>query len=129
MDKSQTEAFRARLSERQNQLIEELQHVDRARVEQLNPPGEISNEPSHNANRDSEGVDKELSVEEVLRQELQRVDNALERLRGGTYGTCQRCGGSIAEERLEALPHAPYCIDCERKEESLGGVTAPEPHA
>ena len=129
MDQRQLDSFRERLNERQNQLIEELQHSDRARAEQLRPPGELSNVPTHNANRDTEGLDKELSVEETLRQELQRVDSALERIRAGTYGTCQRCGGQIAPERLDALPHAPYCIDCERKEESLGGVTAPEPSA
>jgi DnaK suppressor protein len=32
----------------------------------------------------------------------------------GTYGTCERCGRPIAEERLEAIPWALLCIDCKK---------------
>jgi RNA polymerase-binding transcription factor len=32
----------------------------------------------------------------------------------GTYGTCERCGGPIAEERLDAIPWAILCIDCKK---------------
>ena len=42
------------------------------------------------------------------------VEGALERIEAGTYGTCQRCGKPISEERLEALPYAELCIDCKR---------------
>ena len=42
------------------------------------------------------------------------ADEALARLDDGTFGTCVRCGQPIAAERLEALPWAPRCIDCQR---------------
>ena len=32
----------------------------------------------------------------------------------GTFGTCVRCGKPIAAGRLEALPWAAYCIECQR---------------
>ena len=40
------------------------------------------------------------------------VDRALERLSAGTYGTCERCGAPIPEERLEAIPWAGRCVSC-----------------
>ena len=48
---------------------------------------------------------------------LRRIDEALLRLGGGTYGLCSECGGAIAEARLEALPFALTCRDCQEQEE------------
>jgi DnaK suppressor protein len=48
---------------------------------------------------------------------LAAIDEALKRIDEGTFGTCARCGKPIAEERLEAMPHATKCIDCKRLEE------------
>jgi DnaK suppressor protein len=45
-----------------------------------------------------------------LREALDEVDAALERLRSGTYGVCQGCGQPIGEARLEAMPAARFCI-------------------
>ena len=42
-----------------------------------------------------------------------QISAALNRLDAGTYGRCLRCGGRIAPERLEVLPHAAACIDCQ----------------
>jgi len=42
------------------------------------------------------------------------VMNALQRIDEGNYGECERCGEAIAEKRLEALPFARHCIDCQR---------------
>ena len=46
------------------------------------------------------------------RSHLADLDRAVERLREGTYGTCERCGGPIAPERLAARPAARTCITC-----------------
>jgi DnaK suppressor protein len=46
------------------------------------------------------------------REELARVERALERLRAGTYGICSRCEEEIAEARLQAVPDAVLCRDC-----------------
>lgn len=51
---------------------------------------------------------------------LYRVEEALRRLYKdpGGFGVCQSCGERISFERLDALPHARYCIDCKLKEEA-----------
>ena len=40
--------------------------------------------------------------------------HALRRMAEGSYGTCERCTASIALERLEILPHARFCVPCQR---------------
>lgn len=42
--------------------------------------------------------------------QLSAIDAAL--AGGGRYGRCERCGGTIAQERLEALPATRYCVRC-----------------
>jgi RNA polymerase-binding transcription factor DksA len=46
------------------------------------------------------------------RAHLRDLDRAVERLGAGTYGTCARCGGPIAPERLAARPAADTCVGC-----------------
>ncbi|HEU4528367.1 MAG TPA: TraR/DksA C4-type zinc finger protein [Actinomycetota bacterium] len=58
-----------------------------------------------------------LSVMKALRANLRWVDRAITKMDLGTYGTCERCGGPVGIERLEALPWAILCIDCKRKGE------------
>jgi DnaK suppressor protein len=42
-----------------------------------------------------------------------QISAALNRLDAGTYGRCIRCGGQIAPARLEVVPHAAACIECQ----------------
>jgi DnaK suppressor protein len=51
------------------------------------------------------------------RRLLKDVLIALRKLDEGGFGECERCGEEIAEKRLEALPFARYCIDCQRRNE------------
>jgi DnaK suppressor protein len=57
---------------------------------------------------------RDLALREKDQQHLEVVEAALARLDAGTFGTCVRCGRPIAPERLEALPWAAHCIDCQR---------------
>ena len=53
-----------------------------------------------------------LENESYLRGE---VVAAMERIENGTYGTCENCGKTIIEERLELIPYARYCTPCAEK--------------
>lgn len=55
-----------------------------------------------------------IAVVRALRSNLHDVDRALAKIAAGTYGTCERCGDPIAEERLDAIPWALLCIDCKK---------------
>jgi DnaK suppressor protein len=57
---------------------------------------------------------RDLALRDHNTQHLAAVEAAIARLDDGTYGTCLRCGRPIAPERLDALPWAAYCIECQR---------------
>jgi DnaK suppressor protein len=58
---------------------------------------------------------------EVESRELANIERALDRMRTGTYGECEGCGGKIPLARLNALPYATSCIECQRAAEIGGG--------
>jgi len=49
---------------------------------------------------------------DAARDRLVALDRALDRLQGGGYGTCERCGRPIGTERLAARPAATTCVAC-----------------
>jgi DnaK suppressor protein len=49
---------------------------------------------------------------EQARAHLDEIDDALERVRTGSYGNCESCGQPIAAGRLEARPFSTTCISC-----------------
>jgi RNA polymerase-binding transcription factor DksA len=71
------------------------------------------------APQDFEDQATEREPDEVLerlglsaQQELRQIAAALDRLVGGTYGVCVRCGDDIASARLDLLPDTPFCAAC-----------------
>jgi DnaK suppressor protein len=58
---------------------------------------------------------------EVESRELANIENALERMKAGKYGLCEVCSGKIPMARLNALPYATMCIECQRDLERSGG--------
>lgn len=77
--------------------------------------GELSTVDNHPADLGSETFEREKDrgLEAGAQRLLADVRDALARLGSGTYGLCKRCGKWIPRERLEALPQASYCLDCE----------------
>ncbi len=54
--------------------------------------------------------ERDLSLENNVRDLLGKIEKALTRMDEGTYGTCERCGKPIEKARLRALPYANLCI-------------------
>jgi DnaK suppressor protein len=89
-------------------------------------PGSLTDESgeetafdNHLADTATETYDRELdyTLEESAGRVLGEIDAALKRIDDGTYGVCTNGGERIPEERLEALPWATLCIDCQRERE------------
>jgi DnaK suppressor protein len=106
------EKMRKRLRKEQKILAEQVA-VEREKVE-----------PSLTANPDRTEMameyayrGRQMSVLDRLQEQLLDVNKALDRIEEGTYGICTNCGQPIQAERLEALPWAELCIDCQRKED------------
>jgi DnaK suppressor protein len=111
------------------------QTVDRLRERLESERGEVRRQLDDlGARRDAEGIEDPeldegfadagqaaaeraslLTLVRSLRDTLREVEQALERMDAGAYGSCERCGLPIDEERLEALPAARLCLDCKRQ--------------
>ena len=54
--------------------------------------------------------EKDLSIENNVRDLLHKIDRALKRMDDGTYGICDICGKPIEKARVKALPYVDLCI-------------------
>jgi DnaK suppressor protein len=58
-------------------------------------------------------------MERMSRRQLdirrQQIEAALAAIEAGTFGSCRHCKGPIALPRLEALPEAPFCLECQER--------------
>ena len=63
----------------------------------------------------SERLDLSFMTRERLAEKINRLTAALERLNEGTYGQCEMCGQEIERNRLEALPEAMRCLECQTR--------------
>jgi DnaK suppressor protein len=68
----------------------------------------------------SYNVDILMSISDNDLNLLKDIDNALDKIKNGTYGICEECEEKISEKRLEANPVARYCITCKRMMEEKG---------
>lgn len=59
-----------------------------------------------------------LSYERLSRR-ARELSNALERVRDGSYGICEECGGAIPAARRRALPGVTTCVQCQEQGEKL----------
>ena len=62
---------------------------------------------------------------ERLSRRARELVNALERVRDGSYGTCEECGDAIPAARRRALPGVRTCVQCQERGENLRA--RPEP--
>lgn len=119
--REQLEAFRAALIERRTKLRERMERLSGHAAED-NPSerGEISSLPMHLADLGTETYEQQsdLGFAERDRDAIVAIDRALERIDQGTYGVCEDCGRPISKERLQALPFAALCLECQAKQEA-----------
>jgi DnaK suppressor protein len=71
------------------------------------------------ADKAASAYSKELnfSLSDGERNLLMQIDEAFNRMKDGSYGTCTNCGTVIGEKRLQAVPWTPFCIDCQELQE------------
>ena len=67
------------------------------------------------ANADAE-AELQIRLHQADRHLLRAIEDALGRLRQGTYGVCEACEQPISKARLEAVPWARHCRDCKEQE-------------
>jgi RNA polymerase-binding transcription factor DksA len=73
-----------------------------------------NNDDEHDPDGATNGYERAKATAMLRHAEarLVELDGAVERLRDGAYGRCERCGGDIGAARLEALVAATRCLRC-----------------
>ncbi|KMT21437.1 TraR/DksA family transcriptional regulator [Clostridium cylindrosporum] len=87
------------------------------RIRDVNDPAFSVNHSqvtNHPADIGTELFDKELNIALINNQRelTNKIEDALDRINEGNYGTCEMCGKGIEPERLEILPYTTSCADC-----------------
>ena len=118
MKKPRYDELRAMLEERRRAIVGEVQEKIRdVRAGESRAPAQGVRDEADSSEAEIQG-DIEFALLQMKAETLQKIDEALERLEDGTYGCCYECGEEIAERRLQALPFAVRCRDCEEMRET-----------
>jgi len=109
MDSSKHAAVRAALLEERERLLAEQRETT------IQAPDPMTYGSQAAAASQVFAQQRDLALRDHNQLLIEGVDAALARLDAGTWGVCTSCGNPIAPERLEALPTAALCIDCQKK--------------
>jgi DnaK suppressor protein len=113
-DRDRHDVLRRMLEERRREIQEKL----RAIREEIPSYQDEVRDPEEQSVTDF-AQEMDFALMEMKAQTLIRIDEALQRVDQGTYGTCDGCGRDIAEARLKAVPFALMCLECQEREETL----------
>ena len=114
-NKRELERYRAMLIRKRAELVGDIHTMESEALR--GQSGSLSNSPNHMAEQGSEAYDQALSLDLAAadRKLIREIDDALERIKDGTYGLCQMTGNPIKPDRLEELPWARYSIEAARE--------------
>jgi DnaK suppressor protein len=113
MNKKEMEKFRRLLDEKKNTLSAEIAKTRSAEEETT----EESTQDIADKAVSSYTREFLYSLTDGERNTLLHIDDALGRIEDGTYGFCLNCGTAMTEKRLNAVPWAPYCLECQELSE------------
>ena len=102
--------FRTELNRRKSELLAQITRTGlqaRASADRPTDPGDQS----------ADTLNREFlfAQTDAIRQNVRKVQEALDRIREGTFGGCEQCGGEISPARLKAIPWARNCVSCQEK--------------
>ena len=111
-----TDRFREMLVAERGRVSSAIHHLHQSNSDSLEDETGEETYDNHLADSATATLNREIdfTLEENSEHLLTAIDEALGRIEAGTFGTCVRCGRPIAEGRLEAIPYATRCIDCQR---------------
>ena len=122
MPKKQLQHFEKRLLEERKRVLKELGKYDEAfGATSQESDGDLSSYSFHMADQGTDAMEREKAFLFASKEGryLYRIEDALRRLYNEPekFGICHSCKSEIPFERLDALPHARFCLDCKLREE------------
>jgi RNA polymerase-binding transcription factor DksA len=122
LNKKQLAHIEKRLLQERGRALRSLGLFDEmAKADRESGDSDLTAYTDHMADQGTEAMEREKAAIFATKEGryLYRLEEALRRLYNDpkTFGVCHTCGQDVGYERLDALPHARYCIDCKIKEE------------
>jgi DnaK suppressor protein len=107
MTNNELDKFKKILQDKQDELEQVVRNRDGITIEKS---ADALDEVQHASER-------ELAIRNLDRESnlLRNVRSALRRVGEGTFGTCLHCEEEISPKRLNAVPWAPFCIQCQEQ--------------
>lgn len=122
LTKKQLTHIEKRLMDERARALRSLGLFDEmAKADRESGDSDLSVYTDHMADQGTEAMEREKAALFATKEGryLYRLEEALRRLYNDpeSFGSCHTCGAEVRFERLDALPHARYCIECKTKEE------------
>ncbi len=123
MDRKLMEQFRQKLVQEKQEIEERITHMEEGALEVpvQDSISELSMYDNHPADLGTETFErsKDIALRETAQIHLSKIEDALNRIKEGSYGKCDTCGAEIPLERLEAMPATTMCKKCKAAGELL----------
>ncbi|HSJ13967.1 MAG TPA: TraR/DksA C4-type zinc finger protein [Longimicrobiales bacterium] len=125
MTDQQRQHLEQRLLQERDRAQRALERLDEAATIATEEDGDLTTYSQHLADNGTDTMEQEKSLALLSAEgaRLTAIDQALQRVykQPETYGRCDDCGTDIPFERLDVVPWARYCLDCQRRHEE-GGI-------
>lgn len=122
LSKSELNEFKALLIHRKKVLLGDVKGLENEAMKKgTDAAGDLSTLPMHLADLGTDSFEQDISLGlmENESDEIHEIEEALERIKDGSFGLCESCKKKIPKERLKAIPYARLCVNCKKKEEGV----------
>jgi len=113
LSKQQLETIRVALQEKRAGLLRQRE----SQLSELYSPDKHHLADLEEMASDTTDTDSLCAFVDLSSSTVEQIDTALEKIDDGSYGSCEACDEPIHPERLEVLPFASLCVQCQRKKE------------
>jgi DnaK suppressor protein len=107
LNQNETEEYKKILEAKREDLM--------AKIQGESMPDNQPNDTTDNGDEEAteaEAFADQLALAQTHRDAVQEIDSTLERIRNGSYGTCDKCGEEISKEVLDIAPESSLCENC-----------------
>jgi DnaK suppressor protein len=113
MDKKRLEYYKKKLQSKREDLLKSIARTEEeGRAADDDPTVDLADKAANSYTKEFL-----FGQNNTDRSTLQLLDEALERIKKGTYGICAHCEIELQQKRMEAVPWARHCTACQEKQE------------
>ncbi|MEN3046326.1 MAG: TraR/DksA family transcriptional regulator [Candidatus Hydrothermales bacterium] len=113
MKEKELEKLKKKILEKREKIIKFLERAEKSGMSWAESGERIFHHHLSDTATDEELKEIAFMNATRLREELALIEDAISRIKEGTYGICLKCLKPISIERLKAIPYARYCIKCQ----------------